>query len=267
MDKANLSGRKHAPGPIEMHGAFLDDFEVLNSLQPHEVPGAIEGDRPFFVARSGFYRKLLPLRIEESGAIFSGGRYLFRTYSEAAAFGRWLDEDFRVDGRLFVERPWVRDLTAAPFHVVGAHDFSDVHDSQFVVRVERWTLTGERGSTLDSAWPAIRDRAASAGLASVWLIFSDERREAALVTVGGRVGAHVPSALDAASLAALAAKPSPAEEVAAQSWARKTFDRTSWILTIWFAPDHRPLQLWPNSPPLPGLRGAAGEAAAGASAR
>ena len=36
---------------------------------------------------------------------------------------------------------------------------------------------------------------------------------------------------------------------------------------IWFAPDHRPLQLWPNSPPLPGLRGAAGEAAAGASAR
>jgi hypothetical protein len=88
MDKADVNGRKHTPGPIDVRGAFLDDFEVLNSLQPHEVPAAIEGDRPFFVARSGFYRKLLPLRIEESGVISSGGRYLFRTFNDAVAFGR-----------------------------------------------------------------------------------------------------------------------------------------------------------------------------------
>jgi hypothetical protein len=154
---------------------------------------------------------------------------------------------------------------AVPFHVVGAHDFKDVHDSQFAARVERWTLNGERGGALESAWPAIRARAAAVDLASAWLIYSDERREAALISVGGRTGRHDPAVMDTASPTALAARPSLAEELA-QAWARKTFDRTSWIFTIWFAPDYRPLYLWPNSPPLPGLESAEG-AATGAAAR
>lgn len=68
-----------------------------------------------------------------------------------------------------------------------------------------------------------------------------------------RVGVGDPTAPDVASLRALETRPSLAEEFADQGWARKTFDRTSWIFAIWFAPDHRPLYLWPNSPPLPGF--------------
>jgi hypothetical protein len=247
------NGAEHRPGRIDARGALLGDFEVAGKMAPHEVPGAIEGDRAIFVARPGFYRKLIPLRLENDGTLFSGGRYLFETYDQVSDFSRWFRDEFRLDGKLFVERSWVKDFSRLTFHVLGAHDFKDVHDSQLVVRAERWALNGERGAALESAWPELRDRAADRGLASAWLLFSDERREAALITVADRVGRRDPTAPDVASLRALEAQPSLAEELSSQGWARKTFDRTSWIFTIWFAPDHRPLSLWPNSPPLPGF--------------
>ncbi len=240
-----------ALGPIAARGGFLDDFEAVG-LAPNEVPSAIERDRPHFVARPGFYRKLLPLRLE-GGRVFSGGRYLFASYAQAVDFRRWIEQEFRLDNRLFSERPWARDLTCDPFHVIGAHDFKDVHRSQTVVRAERWAFEGERGGALDSAWHALRERAEASGLASVWLFFSDERREAAVITVADRIGARDLESPDEVSLRALATRPTFAEEFARQPWARKTFDRTSWVFTLWFSPDHVPLHLWPNSPPLPGL--------------
>ncbi len=252
MNRAlELKGDLHAPGPIAARGGILDEFEAVG-LPPNEVPAAIERDRPHFVARPGFYRKLLPLCLE-GGRVLSGGRYLFAGYEQAVDFRRWLEQDFRLDNQLFAERPWARNLTCEAFHVIGAHDFRDVHRSQTVVRVERWTFDGDRGEVLDSAWRALRDRAETSGLASAWLFFSDERREAAVITVADRIAARDQRAPDEASLRALATRPTFAEEFARQSWARKTFDRTSWVFTIWFAPDHDPLHLWPNSPPLPGL--------------
>lgn len=121
-------------GRIDARGAFLGDFQIVGNLPADEVPAAIEGDRVYFVARPGFYRKLIPLRFEENGALFSGGRYLFKTFDQAIDFGRWFQDEFRLDGKLFVERPWIKDFTRLPFHVIGAHDFKDVHDSQVVVR-------------------------------------------------------------------------------------------------------------------------------------
>lgn len=242
----------HTAGPIAARGGVLDDFEAVG-LPAHEAPLAIEGDRPFFVARPGFYRKLLPLRLEDDGRLFSGGRYLFATFEQAVDFRRWLEQDFRLDNKLFSEREWAKDLTCDPFHVVGAHDFKDVHVSQAVVRAERWALEGDRGGALDSIWRALRDRAAAVGLASIWLFFSDERREAAVISAADRVSPRDLKAPDQASLRALATVPTLAEEFTANPWARKTFDRTSWIFTVWFAPDHQPLHLWPNSPPLPEL--------------
>jgi hypothetical protein len=247
---------KHAGetcGPIDARGAFLGDFQIVGSLPPNEVPAAIEGDRAIFVARPGFYRKLIPLRLENDGTIYSGGRYLFKTHAQAVEFGRWFRDDFRLDGELFVDRPWVKDFTRLPFHVIGAHDFKAVNDSQVVVRAERWTLSGERSGALESAWPELRDRARDRDLASAWLLYSDDRREAALVTVGSRYDQRSLTTPDVASLRSLESQLSLAEEFDRQGWARKTFDRTSWIFTIWFAPDHIPLYLWPNSPPLPGL--------------
>jgi hypothetical protein len=244
--------RAHTAGPIEARGGFLDDFEAVG-LAAHQAPSAIERDRPFFVARPGFYRKLLPLRLEDDGRLFSGGRYLFATFEQAVDFRRWLESDFRLDNKLFSEREWAKDLTCDPFHVVGAHDFKDVHSSQAVVRAERWALEGNQASRLDSVWRALRDRASVGGLASVWLFFSDERQEAAVITVADRVSPRDLEALDQASLRALATAPTLAEEFTSNPHARKTFDRASWIFTVWFASDHEPLQLWPNSPPLPSL--------------
>ncbi len=242
-----------APGPIDARGAMLGDFEVVGDMPPNGVAAAIERDRPFFVAHPGFYRKLIPLRREADGTIFSGGRYLFRTYEQAVDFVRWFRDEFRLDGKLFIEREWVKNFTRLTFHVLGAHDFADIHDSQVVVRAQRWTFNGERGGALEAAWPAIRERAAQAGLASVWLLFSDERREAGLITTANRVGACDSATPEFASLAALEAQASAAEEIGRQDWARRTFDRTGWVFTIWFPPNHEPLHLWPNSPPLPGL--------------
>ncbi|HTW88145.1 MAG TPA: hypothetical protein VMD75_09070 [Candidatus Binataceae bacterium] len=246
----NGDGNKHAPGPIEARAGVLDDFEAVD-LPTNEVPVVIERDRAHFVGRLGFYRKLLPLCVD-GGRVLSGGRYLFASYDQAVDFRRWLGQEFRLDNKLFSERPWARDLTCDPFHVIGAHDFKDVHRSQTVVRVERWAIDGDHDAMLDSTWRALRDRANASGLASAWLWFSDDRKEAAVITVADRIGARDLKAPDEASLRALAARPTFAEELARQSWARKTFDRTSWVLTIWFAPDHEPLYLWPNSPPLPG---------------
>lgn len=115
-------------------------------------------------------------------------------------------------------------------------------------------MSGEHGGALESAWPGLRDHAADRGLASVWLLYSDERREMALITVADRRHEHNSPTLDEAGLRWLEDQPSLAEEFVRQDGARKTFDRTSWIFTIWFAPDHTPLCLWPNSPPLPGLK-------------
>jgi len=247
------NGASQAPGTIEARGAMLGDFEVMGAMPPGAVAAAIERDRPFFVARPGFHRKLIPLRREADGTIFSGGRYLFGTYDQALDFVRWFRDEFRLDGKLFVEREWVKNFTRLPFHVLGAHDFADVHDAQVVVRAQRWTLEGERGGMLLERWPAVRERAAAAGLASVWLLFSDERREAALITVGKRVGRRDPAAPDFASLAALEAQSSVAAEIDREVWARRSFDRAGWVFTVWFPPTHAPLHLWPNSPPLPGL--------------
>ncbi|SRR5579875_105179 len=250
MESGNHSN--HAPGPIDARGALLGDFEVVGTMPPNEVAEAIERDRVIFVARPGFYRKLIPLRIENDGRLFSGGRYLFRTFEQVADFYRWFRDEFRLDGKLFVERSWVKDFSRLTFHVIGAHDFKDVRRSQFAVRAERWVVSGERGAALESAWPAVRDRAEHEGLASVWLLYSEQRREAALVTVADRTG-KADATPDVATLDALARLTSPATEFAANEWARKTFDRTGWVFTVWFDPGHNPLSLWPNSPPLPGL--------------
>ncbi len=174
------SNTNHAPGPIEARGALLGDFEIVGNMPPAEVPGAIERDRAIFVARPGFYRKLIPLRIESDGRLFSGGRYLFRSFAEVVDFHRWFRDEFRLDGKLLVERPWVKDFSRLAFRVLGAHDFKDVHRSQVVVRAERWALSGERAAALEAAWPAVRDRAAHDGLAGVWLLYSEELREAGL---------------------------------------------------------------------------------------
>ena len=77
----------------EMPAAVVSDAWQYpgDSLHPW-IPDLIERDRPVMAARPGVLRKLLPIRIDESG-VFSGGCYLLDTQENAIAFQDWVTND------------------------------------------------------------------------------------------------------------------------------------------------------------------------------
>jgi hypothetical protein len=246
----------HVPGPIPCEGAVFDDFRLTDSLPPEAAPAVIERDRLIMAARPGFERKLLPLRVEpETGTAYSGGRYLLDTYENAVAFADWCGREFEIDGVLILERPDFAEVTAHVWHVIGAHDFKDIHTAQHVYRTEIWKMAqAGAGDRLASQWPALRDRAEEEGRSALWLLYNDARREASLVTIAARTGTPPKGQLDFASLRALERAPSFGEEWVRSGAAAKTFDRTHWVFTIWFpntGDERAEAPLWPNSPPLP----------------
>lgn len=246
----------HEPGPIDAKGAFFDDFLLTDHLPPETAPVAIERDRPVMSARPGFDRKLLPLRVEpETHVAYCGGRYLFDTYENAVAFGNWVKNDFVIDGTPFMEQPSFANITAEYWHVAGAHDFKDVRREQTAMRVERFALSpGQTTLAFRNQYEMLRDRAKAAGYASFWLLYREDPKEIALVTVTDRLASRDRSAPDFATVKTLEAKPSLGGAWENEAVATKVFDRVSWILTVWFprrgrADDEE--AVWPNSPPLP----------------
>jgi hypothetical protein len=204
-------------------------------------------------ARPGFNRKLLPLSIEQdTGNIYSGGRYLFDTYENVVAFSLWCKEEFALDGILIFDRPDFDEVFTRIYRVIGAHDFKDVHSAQTAYRTEIWK-TDDKGmeDKLLNMWPALRDRAEAGNLSSLWLLHNAEAAEIALITVIGRTGLYSQSELDYLTLNAAQSAPSYGED---WHWAEKTFDRSHWVYTVWF-PNNNDVSdkppLWPNSPPLP----------------
>lgn len=249
-------GFDFAPGPIDVEAAVFDDFRLTGHLPPDKAPAVIERDRLHMAARPGFNRKLLPLKIDpESGAAFSGGRYLLDTYENAKEFVRWVAEDFALDGTLLLERPDFADVTAQLWRVTGAHDFKSIHDSQRVYRTERWVADAQAQAALTGRWANLRDRAEERGFSSIWLLSGPEQGELALVTIADRAAGSPTDEPDFASIAALQNAPSLVDESSVPGTMRKSFDRTSWVFTIWFPYREGELNqapLWPNSPPLPG---------------
>ena len=244
---------RYLPGPIDCEGCVFDDFLLTNQLPPHQAPAIIERDRLIMSARPGFDRKLLPLRVEQdTGKVYSGGRYLLRTYEDAVAFADWCANDFEIDGVLILERPDFAEVTAQVYRVIGAHDFKDVHTAQVAYRTEIWKTRDRRTEDkLVNMWPALRDRAAEENRSALWLLHNAEAGEVAMVTVIDRVGGRSLDELEYASLNTVEAGTSYGDE---WNWVEKTFDRSHWVFTIWFpntgdAAAKPPL--WPNSPPLP----------------
>lgn len=244
----------YEPGPIPCEGAAFDDFLLTDHLPPHAAPAVIERDRLIMAARPGFNRKLLPLRVEpKTGTAYSGGRYLFDSYENAVAFSYWCKHEFEIDGVLILERPDFAEVSAQHYRIIGAHDFKALRNHQTAYRTETWRAAGPSlGDQLANAWPALRDRAAEDGRSALWLLFNEDMREIALVTVWDRVGARRPDELDFATLRAVETAPSYGAGWENRYRAEKTFDRSHWVFTIWFPNDgtNEP-PLWPNSPPLP----------------
>jgi hypothetical protein len=90
-------------------------------------------------------------------------------------------------------------------------------------------------------------------MTAAWLLYNRQEQLAQVVYYTDRVGPSDPTTPDFASLFALQGAPPLGHHVEDLGWPR-TFDRTEWILTVWFpfaAGDHGQPSLWPHSPPFP----------------
>ena len=234
----------YAIGSIEAAGAFTGDFGISPDAPAAQIPADIERDREIMTRRPGMRQKHLPLHLDpDTGRLSAGGRYLFDRYEDAEAYRRWVTEEFTVDGVPFPARSYFVGPRFLAWRVAGAWDFAPL-TTHGGIRFRRWSLSaGVTEARLSGVWSSVREAAERAGLASAWLLFSPERREAGLVTitalgeppeVAGEGDRAVTAALEAVSLA-------------------KTFDRVDLVWTLWMprAAEGRPPSLWPNSPPLP----------------
>ena len=245
-------------GETRPGGAFTCDFGLSSdpSLLPADkIAPSIERDRMYMAARPGLLHKHIPISFDNTGNVFSGGRYLFDTAQHAREYRDWVFNSYVLDGVHFLKRPYFLSPECHAWTVIGAHDFGDAHSSQIVLRTERWSLRNARqpAMALKQKFDAILETAQARGLTGVWLLYDPEEALASLVYFAGRVGPSDPGQPDFASLGALAGTPPLGEIFDGQGWTR-TFDRTQWTLTIWFPfalGDRGEPALWPNTPPFP----------------
>lgn len=242
-------------GNIKAKGAFTCDFALPGDFPFSQVAPVIERDRMYMAERPGMQRKQIPMRIDFSnGNLLTGGRYLFDTEQDAAKYRSWVENDFVLDGTHFFERPYFLNPDCRSWGVVGAHNIKDIQQ-QIIMRTERWSVPHEsQMHLLKQSWPLILQEAEQRGLTGVWLLYNEQEQLAQLVYFADRVVPQNPSMFDFASLAALEfGTPLGTVFDTQPEWTR-TFDRTQWVLTVWFPfelGDRGQPSLWPNSPPLP----------------
>jgi len=241
------------PGNVQARGAFTCDFTIPGN-GPLNVAPVIERDRMYMAARPGMQLKQIPLRFDVTGDLLSGGRYLFNTHQQAREYKDWVENEFALDGVLFFDRPYFLNRDCRAWRVIGAHNFQGLQQ-QVVLRSERWSVPNEsQMHTLKQRWPEIMTAAEQRGLTAAWLLYNKEEQVVQLVYFANRVVPPDPFIPDFASLGALESAPALGAVFAGESDWTRTFDRTQWVLTVWFPfvmGDHGQPSLWPNSPPLP----------------
>ena len=249
------NGNGHSTiGKVKAKGAFTADFGLPGSLPLNMVPPLIERDRMYMAARRGMQNKYLPLRIDfATGNLLSGGRYLFDTERDAEQYKDWVKNDFILDGMHFFDRPFFIDPDYHAWEVIDAHHLGEI-ETRIIVRTERWSVSNRNQvATLKHKWDEILAEARTRGLTSVWLLYNRDERLVQLVYFANRIVPQDPTTPDFASLEALEFSLALGHHFDDQPWT-KTFDRTQWVLTIWFpfvTGDNGEPSLWPHSPPFP----------------
>jgi hypothetical protein len=241
--------------PIQAGGSFSCDFSLPGDIPLDQVPPIIERDRMYMAERPGLQNKHLPLAFDNAtGNLFSGGRYLFDTEAQAHAYKNWVENDFNLDGTLFLERPIFIAPECHAWKVIGAHQFAPLETSQVILRTERGTVhSNVSEKKFQQLWPQIRAEANQRGLSAIWLLLNKAEGLAQIVYFADRVGPPDPMAPDFASLAALEKAP-PLAPMLSSTGFLSAFDRTQWVLTIWFPfimGDQGEPSLWQYSPPFP----------------
>jgi len=85
--------RGYPTGPIDAKGAFTSEIDLPPIIKPGPLNTVAEADRPQLIDQPGMRHKYLPLRHDPAtGAISSGGRYLFRGYEDATKYRDFLEE-------------------------------------------------------------------------------------------------------------------------------------------------------------------------------
>jgi len=249
--------RGYPAGPIDAKGAFTCEIDLPPIIKPGPLNTLAEADRPHIVDQPGMRHKYLPLRHDPAtGAISSGGRYLFRGYEDATKFRDFLEAKvFPSERTTFWKRPFFFKTVRFAWRVTGAHDFAPIttHDLN---RFERYSVTDAKfEARLPELFPAFLDAARLLDLAHVSLMFQPEHNLVGVLTAAVREGRQRASfEMVRLSTDALALRGSVSEARLTELGARKIFDRTSLNLAVWLPLSEQAAgapAIWPNSPPIP----------------
>ena len=249
--------RGYPTGPIDAKGAFTSEIDLPPTIKAGPLNTVAEVDRPHIVDQPGMRHKYLPLHHDPAtGAISSGGRYLFRRYEDATRFRDFLEAKvFPHEQTTFWKRPFFVSTVRFAWRVTGAHDLAPIttHDLN---RFERYDVP-DAGfeARLSELFPAFLEAARRLDLAHVSLMFQSERNLVGVVTAAAREGRGAPS-FETVRLStdALALRGSVSEQRLNDLGARKVFDRTSLNLAVWLPLSEQAggaPAIWPNSPPIP----------------
>jgi hypothetical protein len=249
--------RGYPTGPIDAKGAFTSEIDLPPIIKPGPLNTLAEEDRPHLVDRPGMRHKYLPLRHDPAtGAISTGGRYLFCAYEDATKYRDFLEAKvFPGEQTTFWKRSFFFNTVRFAWRVIGAHDLAPIttHDLN---RFERYSASDAKfEARLPELFPAFLEAARRLGLAHVSLMFQPEHNLVGVLTAAAREGRQAPS-FETVRLStdALALRGSVSEARLTELGARKIFDRSSLNLAVWLpwseeaggAP-----AIWPNSPPIP----------------
>jgi len=209
------------------------------------------------VGQPGMRHKYLPLRHDPAtGAISTGGRYLFRAYEDATKYRDFLEAKVLPgEQTTFWKRPFFSNTMRFAWRAAGAHDLAPIttHD---LTRFEHFSVPDAKfEARLAELFPAFLEAARRLDLAHVSLMFQPEHSLVGVITAATREGRHIPSFETVRlSIDALALRGSVSEALLTELGARKIFDRTSLNLAVWLPLSEQAggsPAIWPNSPPIP----------------
>jgi hypothetical protein len=257
LKETAMDVRGYPTGPIDAKGAFTSEIDLLPIIKPGPLNTVAEADRPHLVDQPGMRHKYLPLRHDPAtGAISTGGRYLFRRYEDAIKYRDFLEAKvLRSEQTIFWKRPFFFNTVRFAWCVTGAHDLAPIttHD---LTRFERYSVPDTKfEARLPELFPAFLEAARRLDLAHVSLMFQPEHNLVGVLTAAAREGRRAPS-FETVRLStdALALRGSVSQARLTELGARKIFDRTSLNLAVWLPLSEQAggaPAIWPNSPPIP----------------
>src|SRR5262245_11615437 len=182
--------RGYPTGPIEAKGAFTSEIDLPPIIKPGPLNTVTEADRPHLIDQPGMRHKYLPLRHDPAtGAISSGGRYLFRGYEDATKYRDFLEAKvFPSEQTTFWKRPFFFNTVRFAWCVTGAHDLAPIttHDLN---RFERYSVPDAKfEARLPELFPAFLEAARWLDLAHVSLMFQPEHNLVGVLTAAAREG-------------------------------------------------------------------------------